>query len=296
MNQLPGGGSRWIIPIEHPFKIVWDVITVILSIVNAYLTHASIRDRQFGLYRSPFIAFCDAWFLVDILLNFVTQRRTANGDAILRDHRSICARYLTSWFAIDAFSLFPWESMYVQPIIDLQNRRSFWKKLPFRSKAVLHVTRNLRSKHFRWFGTVTRHTKQHGVGAKRLLRIIIKYAPKYVMFLRNMKGIVAMRLLRFVHWIRRLLLQKGDTGGAATKSDASTRSVSTREFEDDMLLMDDEDSPSPSTQRTSLCGRNGSYEAVEVVYCEGWEAGREVHYDDDDDEEDNEADDDGVPF
>jgi len=191
---------RLIIPLEHPFKIAWDVSTVILSIAHSYLTHMAIRDRRFE--ASPFIFFCQAWFLIDILLNFFTERKTSTGE-IIYDHRRIVARYLTTWFAVDILSLLPWEVLYVQPLIDVQNRRGFFKKSFFRSKAVVRVTRHLRGRHFRWFGTVAKHTKHHGIGAQRLLRLIIKYVPKYIMFLRNMKGVVAMRILRFVHWSRR---------------------------------------------------------------------------------------------
>jgi hypothetical protein len=214
--------SRWLIPAESPFKVLWDIITVILSIANAYAKHQSIRDRKYG--PAPFMVFCDIWFFVDILLNFVTERRTAEGE-ILRDHRSICARYLTSWFAVDALSLFPWEALYVKPLIDIQNRRGFFRRSFFRSKAVVRVTRHLRGKHFRWFGTIRRNAKQHGIGAKLLLRLVIKYVPKYVLFFRNMKGVVAVRVLRQVHWVRRfyrnmLVEEKGDgMTGSLTRDD-----------------------------------------------------------------------------
>jgi len=213
--------GRSVIPLEHPFKIIWDVLTVILSIAHSYLTHMAIRDRRFE--ASPFISFCQAWFLVDILLNFFTERKTSTGE-IISDHRRIVARYLTSWFAVDILSLIPWEVLYVQPLIEMQNRRGFFKKSFFRSKAVVRVTRHLRGKHFRWFGTVAKHTKHHGVGAQRLLRLIIKYVPKYIMFLRNMKGVVAMRILRFVHWSRRSFKNIESTPSDATgKSTNSPR-------------------------------------------------------------------------
>ena len=244
--------SRWVIPADHPFRVVWDIITFILSVAYVYATHGAIRDRKFG--TNPFLAFCDAWFLMDILLNFVTERKTSKGE-ILRDYRSICARYLTSWFAVDALSLFPWESLYVQPIIELQNRRSFFQKSFFRSRAVLRVTRHLRGKHFRWFGRVAKHTKQHGVGASRLLRLIIKYIPKYLLFFRNMKGAVAVRLLRQVHWCRRFyrnfrMLDEKDEGATSSMT------------RDDMDFMEDDFSSSMSF---------GDSRRVQVVGLEDWE-------------------------
>jgi tryptophan-rich sensory protein len=222
-----------IIPVEHPFKIVWDVLTVILSIAHSYLTHMAIRDRRFE--SSPFISFCQAWFLVDIFLNFFTERKTSTGE-IISDHRRIVARYLTSWFAVDVLSIFPWEVLYVKPLIELQNRRGFFKKSFFRSKAVVRVTAHLRGRHFRWFGTVAKRSKQHGVGAQRLLRLIIKYVPKYNMFLRNMKCVIAMRILRFVHWSRRSYKNID-----AKPSDASTKSMSTARGDDDNSLPENDD-------------------------------------------------------
>jgi hypothetical protein len=278
----------WIIPIEHRFKMFWDVLTVVLSVAHTYLTHLAIRDRKFG--SSPFITFCDTCFLIDILLNFVTERRTQTGE-ILRDPRSICARYLISWFAVDALALFPWESLYVQPLIEMQNRRGFLQKYFFRSKAVVRVTKHLRGKHFRWFGTVAKHTKQHGVGAKRLLRLIIKYAPKYVMFLRNMKGIVAMRILRFVHWVRRSISSATSSQHVSLKSDASTRSMTTKDG-DEMYTDDISSCPSSSAANNGDDPRNhrrvlSQEKPVEFIYeSEDWGM-----FDDDYDDDDG-----GVPL
>lgn len=248
--------SRFVIPIDHPIKTIWDIMTVILSIANAHAVHVSIRERNFGL--NAFMVFCNLWFMLDILLNFCTERKTADGE-ILRDHRSICARYLTSWFAIDILALMPWELLYVKPVIDLQNKRRFFQKYFFRSKAVVRVTRHLRGKHFRWFGSVAKRTKQHGLGAARLLQLIIKYVPKYVLFLRNMKGGVAVRILRQFHWFRRfyynILLADVD------KPDGMTGSLTRDDFDDDLSSKQQDKS-----------------QRVQVVY-ESWE----LMEDDDDD-------------
>ena len=207
--------GQGLIPADHPMKVFWDIMTFILSIANAYVTHTRIRDRKFA-GPPPFVAFCDLWFFLDILLNFVTERKTSDGE-ILRDFQSVWARYLTSWFAIDALSLMPWERLYVQPIIEKQNRRGLIRKTFFRSRAVVRVSTHLRGRHFRWFGQVARHTKPHlGVGAQRLFRLIIKYVPKYVLFVRNMKGVVAVRVLRQVQWFRRFFLKT--TGVVANNS------------------------------------------------------------------------------
>jgi hypothetical protein len=264
-NRPFRGKSRWVIPMDSTFKVIWDIVTVILSIANSHALHVSIRERKFGF--NAFVFFCNIWFTLDILLNFVTERKTAN-EEILRDYRSICARYLTSWFAVDLLALMPWETVYVKPIIDIQNKRGFLQKYFFRSKAVVRVTRHLRGKHFRWFGTVARHTKQHGVGASRLLRLIIKYIPKYFMFLKNMKGGIVFRILRQFQWFRRfynnIVQAHGDT------KDAMTGSLTKEDIEEEDDL---------SSQHSGQKERNPRFQ---LVY-ETWEL-----MDDDDD--------DGVPL
>lgn len=271
--------SRFVIPMDHWFKTIWDILTVVFSIANAHAMHVSIRERTFG--PNAFMMFCNAWFMLDILLNFVTERKTETGE-ILRDHRSICARYLTSWFAVDALSLMPWETLYVKPLIDLQNRRGLLQKSFFRSRAVVRVTRHLRGRHFRWFGNVAKHTKQHGVGANRLLRLIIKYVPKYVMFARNMKGAVAFRVLRQIQWFRRFyrnIVKAADntgarSGGGDKQEDAMTGSLT----RDDLEELDEDMSSKPSWHEGR---RGGGSPRVQVVY-EPWEL--------------MEDDDDGVPL
>ncbi|KAL3938530.1 MAG: hypothetical protein SGBAC_006581 [Bacillariaceae sp.] len=229
--------SRYVIPAEHPFKIIWDILTVIVAIAHMQKTHEDIRDRTFTFGASRLKLLCDAWFLVDILLNFVTERRTAKGDYI-RDYRSICALYLTSWFPIDILSLFPWETLYVQPLIEIQNRRGPMQKLFFRSRAVVKVVINrLRARHFRWFGNVAKHTKHHGVGSMGLFRLLIKYLPKYTLFFRNMKGVMAMRVVRQVRWFGRFF-------ASIEKSDSSTASLSKEGDADDISSRQDDDGAS----------------------------------------------------
>ena len=194
--------SRFIIPVEHPLKVIWDIVTIIFSLAYSYATHIAISRKEYSY--SPFLTFCDIWFGIDILLNFITERQISHKPVIiLKDHRSIVARYLTTWFVVDSLSLVPWQMLYVQPIVTVQKRRNFFQKSFFRSRAVLKVTSRLRGKHFKLFNNVAARTKQHGVGASRLLRLIIKYTPKYVLFLKNMKGAVPLRVLRQYQWLRR---------------------------------------------------------------------------------------------
>ena len=196
--------QAWLIPAEHPLKITWDLLTLTWSLLKMYATHEAIRDRQFG--NNIFFRFCEVWFAIDIILNFVTELKTGDGMH-LKHPPAVWARYLTTWFVTDVLSLFPGETIYIQPIIDQQNRRGFFQKSFFRTRAVLRVSRWLRGRHFRLFGQVAKQSKQYGFcGAARLLRLIIKYVPKYLLFVRNMKAVVAIRILRQIHWVRKIWL------------------------------------------------------------------------------------------
>lgn len=193
--------ARRLIPADHPIKVLWDFLTVLLSFVHAYATHQSIRDRQFG--KNTLIRFCEIWFMADILLNFFTERRVSGRR--LTDCKAVWARYLTSWFVVDLLSLVPFEVLLVQPIIERQNRRGFFQKSFFRTKAVVRVSHIvLKNGYIQLFGRAARQTKPFGIGANRLLQLLIKYLPKYLLFLRNMKAIVAVRVLRQVHWLRKV--------------------------------------------------------------------------------------------
>jgi len=199
--KAEGKYSPIIIPADHPMKIAWDVLTIILTILSALRTHQSIRDRTYD--QSPFVVFTEFWFILDIVLNFFCEHKTSSGE-IIRDGRSVWARYLTTWFIIDALSVVSWERIYVKPIVDKQKRRNFFTKTFFRSKAVVRVTRILRGRHVKLFGRVAKQTKTVGVGGQRLLRLIIKYLPKYLLFYRNMRSVLVVRTLRQVHFLRKL--------------------------------------------------------------------------------------------
>jgi hypothetical protein len=191
-----------VIPSNHRLKITWDFLTVLLTFVSAYVGHIYIRDRSTYEY-DWWVIFTNVWFFVDILLNFFTDHRTSDGQLLSRG-REVWGRYLTTWFVIDALSLLPWERMFLRPIIQMQNRRNIVIKWFFRSKAVIKVTRILRGRHFKAFGMVAKRTKNVGYGGHRLLQLIIKYVPKYVLFYRNMKCVLILKTLRQIHFVKKI--------------------------------------------------------------------------------------------
>jgi len=200
LEQIKETPRSWwiIIPADHPYKILWDVMTMIWAMLGAYRTHVRIRERVFD--HSPLIILTEIWFTVDILLNFVTEHKTSKGE-VIRDGKAVWARYLTTWFVIDMLSLIPWERIYVRPVVEKIKRRNFFQKTFFRSKAVVRVSRLLRGRHIKLFGKVS---KQTGTPLRRLVKLVIKYLPKYLVFLRNMKGALVVRALRFVHWLHNM--------------------------------------------------------------------------------------------
>jgi len=55
--------------------------------------------------------------LIDIVLNFVTMRKP--GENGQRDWKTVCVRYLMTWFVVDAISIIPWERYYIKPIVEI---------------------------------------------------------------------------------------------------------------------------------------------------------------------------------
>ena len=223
-----------VIPSNHRLKIMWDMATIALTFVSAYVGHIYIRDKS--TYEWDwFVVFTNSWFFVDLLLNFFTEHRTADGT-VMKTGREVWGRYLTTWFAIDALSLLPWERLFLRPIIQRQKRRNVVVKWFFRSKAVVKVTvsskfylchsitcfshkrasfslfkswftsqRILKGRHVKAFGKLAQSTKRVGIGGKKLLRLIIKYLPKYILFYRNMKGVLVLKTLRLIHVVKKTL-------------------------------------------------------------------------------------------
>ena len=242
--------NPYLIPSDHPYKIVWDICTILLSLLSAYHTHLNIQKKQFSLH-----GITEVWFFIDILLNFLTEHKSTYG----RTYKAVWARYLTTWFVVDALSLMPWERLYVQPLFDEQKRRGFFVKSFFRTRAVVRVTRLLRGRHFKLFGQVAKQTKHAGVGASRLLHLIIRYVPKYLMFYRNMKGVLVVRVLRQVHWIRKLI-KNVMTKKTKKATDDATSS-----------LTEQDDSPYDSMEEDEFDDLDDGDEQVEVYFDKGYE-------------------------
>ena len=143
------------------------------------------------------------WFLCDVFMNFFTMHVDSDGE-VCGDFSSVAYRYLTTWFVVDVLSLVPWELFLVQPLINEQARRGWITKAFFRTKGVVKVTTIVRGKHVRWFNRVKRQTKVVGVGGGRLLKAIIKYLPKYMLYFKRMRIVLPVRVMRVLHVCRKI--------------------------------------------------------------------------------------------
>ncbi|GMI12222.1 hypothetical protein TrVE_jg10480 [Triparma verrucosa] len=191
----------WLIPSSSVYKITWDLSTLLISLYSFYLSIFSIHTRQYSFSEGS--ALIELWFLVDVLLNFVTEYKSGEGE-VEGDGWRVFKRYAGSWFLVDFCGLVPWEVFWIQPIIEMQNNRSFITKSFFRTKGILKVTRVLRSRHFKIVSSISRRTSKIGYTSRRIVKGLIRYAPKYVQFLRNMKLVLPVRLLRGWHVCRRV--------------------------------------------------------------------------------------------
>uniref|UniRef100_A0A7S1BQA9 Uncharacterized protein n=1 Tax=Corethron hystrix TaxID=216773 RepID=A0A7S1BQA9_9STRA len=205
LSSMPSGRSRsyWVpIPANHPLKIVWDTLTILLSIsVGVYTTHASMRDLCFphllnnscvvgrdslplffGYFSgSTVVTLMDLWCVADIVLNFLTVNENS---------------YLMTWFFVDVISMLSWEVIYVQPIFNaIRRERILSKAVGFTRKFPLFKRR--------WSQLVRLSflAKAVGSGPTRLIR----FAPKYFVFAGKMKVVIGFRMLRYVRLVKRLL-------------------------------------------------------------------------------------------
>lgn len=224
--------SRLLSP-DHPFKILWDCCTLCLSLFHLYVTHVAIRDRSYGFNWTKCLL--ELWFVLDIGLNFITEHALPNRRRLLT-FQAVSFRYLTTWFWIDVLSLFPGETLFVQPVLLRLQRRRF--KIVRRLGRIVQWTRRLIANAD--VRLVAREvTRQQGLRATtRVARFLIRYIPKYWMFVRNMKAVVGLRMLRQVHWIHKL----------TTRLESPTAEQQRQPYVDDVqvedsFLADDEGPP-----------------------------------------------------
>ena len=209
------GGSWWVIPSDSPWKKWWDGSTMVITVLSFYLTNLSISSREYGLSESS--ALIELWFLLDVALNFVTEHVDSKGNKS-KVGSKVFVHYMKTWFIIDVLSVVPWEVFFLKPIIDKNRSQNFLGRFFRRTKGVVKVTRGFRGRHLRLFKTLSRSTRSFGVGARSLLKAMIKYLPKYVQFFLRMKLVIALRTARFFHSARKIMKNICNWGNRSIKS------------------------------------------------------------------------------
>lgn len=213
-SSQPSGppSSRACIPANHPLKIVWDVLTILLSLTaGVYTTHAGMRDQCFPhllnnncaaakgalplffgyIPSNAVVTFLDLWCVADIVLNFLTEKNVSTTTGLKNAKHG----YLKTWFLVDVVCMLSWEVIFVQPIFNKLRKKNIIKK-------VIGLTRMWPLLKKRWpqLLKICRAAKSVGCGPKRLIR----YAPKYIVFTGKMKVVIFLRIMRHMRLQRRL--------------------------------------------------------------------------------------------
>lgn len=229
--------SRYI-PSNHPMKIAWDVLTILLSLtVGVYTTHASMRDQCFPhllnntcaalnkgkalplffgyFHGSTVVTLYDLWRVADIVLNFLTEdvknkNRFSSGKSPAISATRVKLTYLTTWFLIDVITLLSWEVVYVQPVFNRNRKKNiFLKAIGF-----IRIYPSLRITSKRWPVLLRILKKAILFAGRGSLGKLIRYAPKYIDFALtgNMKVIVALRVIRQLRLFRSVMARKSLNG------------------------------------------------------------------------------------
>jgi len=113
--------SKYIIRINNPLRIKWDMIVILLSIWNSIATPIEIafkpprfEERDMDIMNH----IIDIMFVGDILLNFVTSYfNSSTGDEIF-EPKNIAKHYLQGVFWIDFLSVCPFNLLLKDVIKD----------------------------------------------------------------------------------------------------------------------------------------------------------------------------------
>lgn len=107
---------------------------------------------------------------------------------------------------IDVMAIVPIEHWYIRPLVELERRRGFWRKVLRRTKVVGRVTvRILRSSRWipRVFRVIVQATSRPVWASWRGIRWSIRCLPKYMWFVRHAagKGVLLVRFLRLARYL-----------------------------------------------------------------------------------------------
>jgi hypothetical protein len=99
-----------LIPYNSRFRVVWDVLAVALAMASFMLVSYQLAFVHRVILLGTIAVYAiDAFFLVDILLNFRTTFR--RGGEEITERSEIRKRYLGSLFAVDLLATLPFDAL-----------------------------------------------------------------------------------------------------------------------------------------------------------------------------------------
>ena len=104
-----------IISADNKYKQIFDALVLVLvgysCISTIYTVAFEEESENLGLIIFNWVV--EAFFYIDIILNFIHEKRLAL-NVIIKDFKSITLVYLKSWFFIDFISVFPFQLLLEQ--------------------------------------------------------------------------------------------------------------------------------------------------------------------------------------
>jgi len=108
--------TDFIVHHDGPFYLSWWTLIALLSLISAIVTPlamAFLEDREGDNLEISF----DVLFYIDIIMTFFVSLET-HGLRIT-EHRVLARKYLTTYFAVDILSIFPFERVVDGPYLSL---------------------------------------------------------------------------------------------------------------------------------------------------------------------------------
>jgi hypothetical protein len=113
-NMAQKKSSRFILNPRKPAKLTWDscnVIILMYSLAETFYSLAFTTDSCDWTYLTILALAMDIFFMCDCILNFFTSYEDPQTGIEVTDHSKIAHNYLRGWFALDAVSSFPFNSV-----------------------------------------------------------------------------------------------------------------------------------------------------------------------------------------
>ena len=98
-----------------PVHVLWTRFPLTARrLLDPFLFHNTTASEESGILSQLYLFsnfFIEAWFAMDIFLNFITGYVTPNNKLVM-DRWLVFTNYLLGWFVVDGVSSFPWELFY----------------------------------------------------------------------------------------------------------------------------------------------------------------------------------------